>query len=225
MQSKTNTASRLAKRKPQQRSADTRKRILKAATEEFAEYGFSGASTRIVAAKARVQHPALTYHFESKEGLWRAVMSSLNERYATMYQSRLHGLRGVDPSTTLRLIMEDFIRFSAENPEFHRLMSHEARQGGARMTWLTQQFAKPFFTVFTNLIRAAQREKRFVAGDAYHLAYLFVGAVTRLFMLSAEVKQVSGRSPMTRSYVEEHVRLCLDLFFRVPSHKSPSKKA
>lgn len=203
-------------RRQQQRAADTRERILEAAAEEFAEHGYSGASTRRVAAAAKVQHPALTYHFASKEGLWRAVMAMLNERFASMYQQRLQGLRGVDPTTTLRLIMEDFIRFSARYPKFHRLMAHEAGQGGERMNWLVDRFAKDFFELLTGLIRSAQQDGRFVEGDAYHVAYLFIGAVTRTFMLAAEVKRVSGRSPLTAAYIDEHVKLCLRLFFRDP---------
>jgi hypothetical protein len=43
-------------------------------------------------------------------------------------------------------------------------------------------------------------------------------------MLAAEVKKVSGRSPTSTAYVEEHVKLCLGLFFRVPgaSQAQPS---
>jgi len=75
-----------------QRSIDTRDRILDAAAAEFADHGFEGASTRNVAVNAGVQHPLLTYHFESKEGLWRAALTSLNERFVQMYRARLEGL-------------------------------------------------------------------------------------------------------------------------------------
>lgn len=203
-------------RREQQRATDTRERILDAAAAEFAEHGYTGASTRRVATVAKVQHPAVAYHFESKEGLWRAVMTMLNERFVDMYRQRLQGLRGVDSATTLRLVMEEFIRFSAENPKFHRLMAHEAGQGGERMNWLVDHYVKDFFKLLTELIRSAQQEGRFIEGDAYHVGYLFIGAVTRTFMLAAEVKRVSGRSPLTAAYIDEHINLCLRLFFREP---------
>jgi hypothetical protein len=31
------------------------------------------------------------------------------------------------------------------------------------------------------------------------------------------VKRISGRSPMTPSYIQEHTDLCLALFFREPA--------
>lgn len=204
-------------RRPQQRSTDTQERILEAAAGEFALHGFTGTSTREVAIRAGVQHPALTYHFGNKDGLWRAVMRGLNETVLATLKSRLQALRGVDTVTTLRLIMDDFIRFSAANPKFHRLMDYEAGNGGERMNWLADEFVKEFFDLLVPLIRAAQKDGGFVEGDAYHLVYLFIGAVTRLFMLAPEVKRVSGRSPMTPSYIQEHVNLCLALFFRDPA--------
>jgi TetR/AcrR family transcriptional regulator len=205
------------RRRPQQRSTDTQERILEAAAAEFALHGFTGTSTREVAVRAGVQHPALTYHFGNKDGLWRAVMRGLNETVLATLKSRLQALRGVDTVTTLRLIMDDFIRFSAANPKFHRLMDYEAGNGGERMDWLADEFVKEFFDVLVPLIRAAQKDGGFVAGDAYHLVYLFIGAATRLFMLAPEVRRVSGRSPMTPSYIQEHVNLCLALFFRDPA--------
>ena len=207
-------------RRRQQRSIDTRERIIEAGGIEFAEHGFQGTSTRTVAAKAGVQHPLVTYHFKDKEGLWRAVLSSLNERFRAMYRSRLEGLRGVDAPTMLRLIMEDFIRFSAENPNFHWLMSQEANKGGRRMNWLVDEYVREFFERLTTLIRAAQKTGRFIEGDAGQLLYIFLGAATHLFMLAAEVKKVSGKNPRAPAYVEEHVKLCLGLFFR----DSPSQK-
>jgi TetR/AcrR family transcriptional regulator len=95
-------------------------------------------------------------------------------------------------------------------------MSHEARKGGRRMNWLVDEYVRHFFKEITELIRAAQKAGQFVEGEPAHLLYIFVGAVTHLFMLAAEVKKVSGKSPTSQAYVEEHVKLCLGLFFRTP---------
>jgi AcrR family transcriptional regulator len=54
------------------RGAETRVRIIEAAIELFDKYGFEGATTRGIAARAGVNTPALQYYFESKEGVCRA---------------------------------------------------------------------------------------------------------------------------------------------------------
>jgi TetR/AcrR family transcriptional regulator, regulator of cefoperazone and chloramphenicol sensitivity len=54
------------------RGEETRLRIIEAAIDLFGEYGFDGASTRDIAARAGVNAPALQYYFENKQGVYRA---------------------------------------------------------------------------------------------------------------------------------------------------------
>ena len=60
----------------------TRRRILDAAMEVFAAEGYEGASTRMLAARAGVNQPAIQYHFTSKEGLYRAAAERIGEDVA-----------------------------------------------------------------------------------------------------------------------------------------------
>src|ERR1700719_3234365 len=61
------------KRAEQQRSVATRAAILNAAIAEFAARGFEGASIRAIADRLGLQHPLITYHYRSKDILWRAA--------------------------------------------------------------------------------------------------------------------------------------------------------
>src|SRR6266550_3729351 len=61
------------KRAEQERSQATRSTILEAALAEFAEKGFAAASIRSIAERTGFQHPLLTYHYRTKDLLWRAV--------------------------------------------------------------------------------------------------------------------------------------------------------
>jgi AcrR family transcriptional regulator len=201
-------------RRRQHRSVDTRKKILAAALTEFARRGFDGVSTRSVATAAGVLHPLVNYHFKSKEGLWRAVLVETVGGFMSRFNKRIAGLRGVDDVTKLRLVQEDLVRFSAENPDFHLLMSQEARRSSKQLNWIVKEFVRPYFTEVTALIRVAQRQGRYAAGDPYHLQYLFIGATTRIYSLAAEVKTITGRSPFSRTMVDKHVTACLGLFFR-----------
>src|ERR1700676_230212 len=53
----------------------TRERIMAAAQKEFAEHGFAGARTDAIARRARVNERMIFYCFDSKEGLYRAVLA------------------------------------------------------------------------------------------------------------------------------------------------------
>jgi AcrR family transcriptional regulator len=208
------------RRKPQQRAIDTRAKIIAAAIDEFATFGFEGASTRRIAEASGVKHALVTYHFKSKDGLFRAVVMDINQLRRVQTQARLEGLRGVDETTQLRLMLEDFIRFAADSPQFHWIMTHVASERGERLQWVVETFLKPGFAELARLIRRSQEEGRFVEGDPIHLIYLFVGAVTRIFMLAPEVEMIMGRSPFDPAFVEEHAKACIGLFFRQPAAKA-----
>ena len=60
---------------------DNRSRLLQAATDAFAEYGYEGASLRAIADNAGVSFQLIAYYFGSKEELWIATVDFLFERY------------------------------------------------------------------------------------------------------------------------------------------------
>ena len=82
-----------------QRGEDTYRRILEAAIAMFADEGYEGASTRMLAERAGVNLPAIQYYFGSKEGLYRAAiehighfveerMAALTERITTALKQK-----------------------------------------------------------------------------------------------------------------------------------------
>jgi len=55
--------------------------ILKAAEEIFANYGFRGASTSMIAQKAGVPKSNVHHYFGTKDGLYRQVLEKTNEKW------------------------------------------------------------------------------------------------------------------------------------------------
>jgi TetR/AcrR family transcriptional regulator len=204
------------KRKTQVRTIETKTKVLDAALLEFADKGFEGTSTRQIADRAGVRHTLLSYHFENKEGLWKIVIQNLNERFRMMFQSRMAATTNMDSHLKLRLIFEEFIRFSFNNPEFHWIMTHEASREGERMEWMLNEYVQPFFFATEELIREAQKSGHFVKGDPRHLLYLFIGAVSRVFMIRAEVENILDVPFNDPTFIKRHSDLCLVLFFRDP---------
>src|ERR1043165_9830631 len=112
-------------------SADvTRQRILAAALDLFSELSFDGATTREIAARAGVTQPLLNYHYSSKVELWRAAVDGLIESLTHALATRTEGLRGVDELTAARLLVREFIAFSARNPQLHRIITQECKTDG-----------------------------------------------------------------------------------------------
>lgn len=89
--------------------SDVQVRILLAAEKLFAENGIDGASMREIAVAAEQRNPfAAQYHFESREGLIRAVfayrMGQLEEMRGRMLERAEQEGRLEDPRTILEII-------------------------------------------------------------------------------------------------------------------------
>jgi TetR/AcrR family transcriptional regulator len=203
-------------RKEQQRTIETREKIIEAAVCEFAAHGYEGASVREMARKAEVQHTQITYHFTDKAGLWQAMIEKLATSFVSRQTDRKEGLRGVDETVQLRLLMEDFIRYSAIDLDFHKIMLH-ASTGRIQLDSLVNDVIRPYFTMMAELIVAVQNKGEFVPGDPIHLHYLFIGATSRLFMQATEAEMIIGKRVDDPAFIDQHVSTLLSLFFREPT--------
>jgi AcrR family transcriptional regulator len=103
--------------------AQTRMRILKAATTEFASHGLSGARVDEIAARAGTNKRMIYHYFGNKDGLFRAV---LEEAYVTFQDAQYTAAAdGLDPVTSLTKIVEAIWAFYRDQPEFIVLMNDE----------------------------------------------------------------------------------------------------
>ncbi len=71
-----------ARRSQAERRAATRRALLDAGRELFAERGFSGAGQEEIVERAGVTRGALAHHFATKQGLFRAVVESVETELA-----------------------------------------------------------------------------------------------------------------------------------------------
>lgn len=109
--------------------AETRREILKAAEETFAAAGFSGATTRAVAARAGVNVATLHYHFGSKERLYLEVLDSARSFEGSPAAA------GASPSARVAASVEALFDAGWERPAstrlslLHRLAGPRAEAG------------------------------------------------------------------------------------------------
>jgi len=110
---------------------DNRDRLLHAATDAFAEYGYEGASLRAIADDANVSFQLIAYYFGSKEELWVATVDYLFERYVETGK----GL-GFTPSGNLHEQFHNHLRLlltdMQQRPQLHRICVQEHLANSAR---------------------------------------------------------------------------------------------
>jgi len=180
----------------------TRERIIQAAREAFAEHGFRAASTRDIAARAGTTQGLITYHFRTKDDLWRAAAGEIFELLRTKLGERLASLDFDDPRALARESIREFVRFAADHPELFRLMVEQGKHADARTRWLVDTHIKPMFESFERggPWSALKVDKKFLP----HAHYVLAGAASLVFAVAPEVERLTGIDPTKRSFVEDH---------------------
>jgi TetR/AcrR family transcriptional regulator len=191
----------------------TRDRIIAAAIDLFSERSFDGATTRDIAARAGVTQPLLNYHFRSKEELWQTAADSLFDLLNRTLDERTSGLRGVDEIISAKLLVREFITFSARNPQLHRIIMQESKADGPRMDYLVDRHVRPIFQRTTELFEALGRRGAVPPIPAVHLYYILTGAGPTMFVLGPECRRLSSLDPSDDAVIEAHAdAVCLLLF-------------
>jgi AcrR family transcriptional regulator len=191
----------------------TRDRIVAAAAGLFSERSFDGATTREIAARAGVTQPLLNYHFRSKEELWRAAVDSLFDLLRQTIDERTTGLRGVDEVTTAKLLVREFVTFSARNPQLHRIIMQESKADGPRMDYLVDHHVRPHYE------RTIEMFERLAARGAVppippaHLYYILTGAGPTMFVLAPECRRLTSLDPTSPTTIEAHADAITLLLF------------
>lgn len=201
-------------RKEQQRATQTKAAILNAALKEFGAKGFDGATTRGIASRAEVNHTVITHHFGSKEDLWKAAAGHVFGLYADRLNARRENLEGVDEKSLNKLLLREFILFSADVPEFNQFMTQASQAGGERLDWLVRNFIGPGSANEIGVIASAQLNELLGPGEPQYMRLLFIGAATSIFTWANVYKLVADEDSFADDVVQRHIDTVLELFDR-----------
>ncbi len=97
-------------------------RILKHARRVFGEYGFHGATTRMIAEEVGVDISTLYYHWGEKSDLYRAVIVDLNEDLREKLVEVEHCIRGLPLDQRMRIAIDMTADYLFTHPETSNLV-------------------------------------------------------------------------------------------------------
>jgi len=203
-------------RREQQRAKETRLTILNAALAEFAERGFDGASVRNIAERAQIQHPLITYHYRTKDVLWRAVAEHVWTTMAELWEAHAPASAELPPKERVRELVRQLFHLTILFPHFHHFMLRESRPNNPRLIWLAENFQRPLFERITAQIRLAQDAGDMPKADPTLVHYLMVGMVSVLSSLSEEIKVLSGLDATTQDVIDAYWDLIERVIFPTP---------
>src|SRR5580692_10589228 len=201
------------KRAEQQRSLETKTSILNAAIAEFAERGFDGASIRGIADRLGLQHPLITYHYRSKDILWRAAAEHEFAQIRAGWDIAAPENSDLPPLARLREEYATLFRYTVAFPEFHRFMRQEALTNNPRLRWVAETVLAPLLGRLIPQIVAAQKQGLLPAVDPILFHYMMVSLTATLSGLGPEMQVTSGLSAENPKIIEAYWRLVDETVF------------
>jgi TetR/AcrR family transcriptional regulator len=193
----------------EQRDA-THQRIVDAAVSAFAEQGFGASSTRDIAARAGVTQGLVTYHFESKDALWRAAADQIFGQLGGSLPVRPRRATRAERRTGARAAIRAFVHFAARHPELFHFMVDAGRHDDDRMRWLVETHLEPRFSDLAGYGSADGIMSG--RGLAPHSYYALLGAGSLIFAIAPECRALTGVDPTTAGAIERHAELMAKLF-------------
>jgi AcrR family transcriptional regulator len=127
------------------RQSDTADRLLKAATELFAEKGFKAATTREIAASAGVNIASLHYHFRDKEGIYLKVVGRHIDALLEAVPLSQGLPEGASPERLLQALIDAILRRVLINDASNewKLILRELFDPGLARDMIVERVAKP----------------------------------------------------------------------------------
>jgi len=167
-----------AARDPEQ----TRARILAAAKVEFARVGLGGARVDRIASLAGANKRMLYYYFDSKDGLFRAVLEATYEHIRES-EKALH-LDEIEPAEAIRRLVAFTWNYYLDHPEFLSLLNsanlHRAEH--LKQSAKVRRMHSPFVAMIGQILERGRKARVFRDGvDAVQL-YISIAALAYFYL-------------------------------------------
>jgi AcrR family transcriptional regulator len=188
-----------------ERRTHTRAAILESAARVFAARGYEGATLREIAARCGVGQPLLVYHFESKEGLWRASVERLFSRLIEAVREGSSWAEAAESREVVRAVLRSFIEVVAAEPAWLQILLREAAEPGPRLDWLVEHHSRQTYEAGVGFLDSAKRLGLLPDLPTDHLLYVLVGALTFVVAIAPEVRRVTGARVDSGGFLDRHV--------------------
>ena len=173
----------------------TRERILDAAVTEFSEHGFAGARTSAIAARAGVNQQLISYYFDGKDGLYRALQRKWETTSGTPR-----------PDLPLAEIVTGFLASDDTQRSWARLLAWEGLAGtGSAADPDTAPETDAYFSTMADDMRRRHQAGELSADlDPAYVQVLFFAATLAPTVLPQVVRRITGLPADSPEFLEAY---------------------
>ncbi len=172
---------------------DAKTRILRTATQLFAQQGFAGVSLQNIAERVGITKPSLLYHFPSKDHLREQVLGEAFEYWA----KRLPGLlRAVTSGTDqFEALMNELIAFFREEPDRTHLIVRELLDRPAETRKRLGDSLSPLVSLVADAMRKGQEAGTLRAGvDPEAFVLHMIGVAVSMRIAAPIIEPIVGKA-------------------------------
>jgi AcrR family transcriptional regulator len=185
----------------------TRRKILHAATEEFARYGLGGARVDRIAARAGANKRMLYYYFRDKDNLF---LAALEGRYAHIRAAeRELDLGQVEPREALKRLVAFTWAYFLKHPEFMTLLNSENLHKGrhVRRSRRVPEMHSTLVETLRGILRRGERDGVFRRGVDPVQLYISIAGEGYFYLSNRyTLAQIFKRDLMARPALAERAR-------------------
>ncbi|MGV2979048.1 TetR/AcrR family transcriptional regulator [Camelimonas sp. ID_303_24] len=215
--------------RPPRKGDDTgdssREKLLDAAINLFADWGYEPVSTAAVARAAGLSQSMVHYHFGSKEQLWRAAIDRLMRRRGQYFPVTRLATHELNPVERLKLLIRRLVEANAAEPHYIRIVTHEAMGRTQRFDWLMEKFVQPGIFAFDEAIADAMAQGLIRPLPPHQTSSIITSAASMTFSIGAVTLAMHGRDPYApdqiASYGDTIVSLLFDGLLTRPDDSAP----
>jgi TetR/AcrR family transcriptional regulator len=189
-----------------------RERLLRAAVDSFAAFGFEGSSLRTIAQQAGVAFQLITYYFGSKEDLWMAAVDYL---FASRFKSSQVTLDpDADFPQQLRTWVHTAIAMSIREPQLRQIMCQEFLAHSERYDKHIRVQARENAASVTGFLDQAQRRGQLTRFSSREMLLIMRGFVIMATVSPDDIVSLVGGRIDNERTIDLLTDLICNLFLR-----------
>jgi TetR/AcrR family transcriptional regulator len=185
--------------------------ILAAAEEIFAQFGFKGATTALIAARAGVPKANLHYYFPTKEQLYRKVLEDICG--AWMDAATAFDLCD-DPREALPSYIEAKMALARTRPHGSKVWANEIIQGAPILRNYLEATLKPWFEHHARRIDTWIERGDINPIDPHTLLYMIWATTQHYADFSYQIQALSGSGALSSERIENSGRQVAEIILR-----------
>jgi len=179
---------------------DNQKRILQAAVQEFAQFGFKGASMMSIAKRAELPRPNLHYYFANKLELYQHVLMDILELWNTAFDEVSVE---DDPAEAIGNYIHAKVMYSKTNPLASKIFASEIIHGGPNLSNFLNQDYRLWLQEKTTIISQWSQQGKMDPVDPYHLIFMIWSSTQYYADFSVQIETIMEQRSLNDKQYED----------------------